>query len=201
MGKLQPDRHCDRNKEQYRKTLEIGLIIALSFALIGFQVFRKKQHGPKTKNVNLHEYVVVMVDNIPVTTQGGMPRPPSLPQIPLPTEDLFTPRDETIDTTHIDLAENLSLFDLDLDDLFTDEDVVEIGAVLPEAMVGGYVRLKIMVDNNGWVDSVKVLENTTGVKAFENLAKKSAYRTRYIDDRAEREKSRWITRFFNFRKK
>jgi len=201
MESIRTGRHCDQNKQQYRTTFEIALIIALSLALIIFQISRKKHIRSKLKNVNIHEYVVVMVDDIPMTTQGGAPRPPSIPNVPISSEDIFIPEDETIDTTNLDLAENLSLLDLDLDDLFEDDDVVEIGAVLPESMVGGYVALEIMVNYDGWVDSVKVLENTTGVKAFEDLAKRTAYRTRYIDGRLEREQTRWIKRFFNFRKR
>ncbi len=194
------EKHHDPNKQAYRKTLELALIIALSLASALFLVSRKVGYAKK-KTVNVENIIMLAVDDIPVTRSEGTPRAPELPRVPLPSEDALIPEDATIGTTDLDFSQDIPLPDSDPGDDFEDEGYTVVGNVLPREVIGGFVELAIMVNYDGWVDSVRVVSNTTGEKAFEHLAVKTAFRTRYIDERAVEKNSRWIKRYFNFRKK
>jgi protein TonB len=99
MSKKNPDVDL---RLRYKKTLELGLIFALSLIIfilfflrdINFQVKETKAEVPE-----------IMVEDIPQTEQIKRPPPPARPQVAVPSENEDIPEDETIETTELDLSE------------------------------------------------------------------------------------------------
>ncbi len=98
---LQKVRH-DPLKEQYPKTLELGLIGSLLINLLLLQAFRTEFRTEL--NVEPVE-MQIEVEEIPPTEQTYRPPPPARPAVPIPTESEDVPEDETIEPTEFDLSE------------------------------------------------------------------------------------------------
>ena len=110
MGKSVGEGVHGSEKLSYRTRFELGLLLALGSMVLLFGLSRRIPHyGRKDRGGG--KYVVFALDPIPVTKQGGIPRPPNLPQVPMPTEDEYLPEDETIDSTRLVLTEGIPLLD------------------------------------------------------------------------------------------
>jgi TonB family protein len=198
---------------KYRVRFEQGMILSLVCAILVFGVSRRM--GQREIKGKQGPYIISSVDIIPVTKYGGIPRRPTLPQVPIPSEDERLPDDETIDTTELDLTKGLPFFD-GFGDGVPGGLIVKSGSgprpireVIPEYPederkrgVEGVVELAILVNSQGGVDSVRVVLNTTNSRLLERSAVQAAFRSRYMPAKREGKKiSRWIQRPYRFEKK
>jgi TonB family protein len=184
-------------KAKYRVRLEKSMILTLITCIALFCLSRRIPTRPK-KIIKLAKYITVTPDMTPVTRTGGIPIPPSYPEVPIPSEDEFMTADETIEYTDLDLSEDLPWYD---------GEYGHPGAQFEEPpeskfeddrlqAVSGEVRLAVLVNEFGQVDSVRVILNTTRSKSFEEEAIFNAYRTRY---KLQKHEAQWIERPFYFK--
>lgn len=216
LGKVTRDGAAGKEKAEYRIRLEQALMFILGIMISLFILSRRIPYRQK-KEWGLGVFSVLSIDMMPATTQGGILRPPTLPKVPVPSEDEYLPEDETIDSTRLNILEGIGLFD--------GEGIIggggrgsgfgggmgprPIGDVIPEYPeeemkrgVEGVVELAILVNDMGRVDSVQVLTNTTLSKSLERAAIQAAYRSRYLPARRDgRRISRWIRRPYRFERK
>ena len=186
------DTDMDNLEKKRHLRLENTLLLKKSIAaslVIFIIVFSFSKRHVHRKQIPQFALSTVFVD-IPVTdSRGAMPRPPDLPQVPIPVEDDYVPPDATIPDTDFKIDEGIPLFD------GTSEAGLGAGGAAPrpvvEAMphypqelreqgITGVVTLNILVNTAGRVDSVIVLGNSSGNRVLERYAKRAAYRTRYL---------------------
>lgn len=197
-----------KEKASVQIRLERGLIFSL---LLMITVFLSSQRIPlrKKKTYQLSTLTTVAMDIVPKTTQGGLKRPPNLPQVPIPVEDEYLPEDETIELTDLDLFEDIPLFD---GDGTGGSAMVGVGRprpireVIPEYPkserskgFAGEVILEILVNATGHVDSVRVLNNTTRSRRLAQAAVDAAKRSQYMPAKRDgRPVPIWIQRPYRF---
>ncbi len=89
-------------KLQYRKTLELGLVVSLTLMLVLFHALPQINVTP---NVTEAKALEIKIEDIPPTEQVRRPPPPPRPSVPIPTEREDVPEDITIESTELDLTE------------------------------------------------------------------------------------------------
>lgn len=196
-------------RRRYRVRLEKALVLSLTALTLLFGISRRMPQRKKRVAV-FSGSSLASVDLTPITQQGGIPRPPTLPQIPIPTEDEFLPEDETIEETTLEILENIPLFDgfgrgtgFEGSGGFGPRPIRE---VIPEYSkeernrgAQGVVELYILVNSEGYVDSVRVLVNTTTSRILEQAAIRAAKMSQYVPaTRDGRNVARWIRRPYRF---
>ena len=87
-------------KLDYKRLIELGLIISLSVCIVSMQLFKKLKVKSIFSSMNISE---LQVDDIPETKQEKKAPPPARPTVPIASEDEDLPDDETIDDTIFDL--------------------------------------------------------------------------------------------------
>ena len=87
-------------KLQYRRILELGLIISLLLHIFLLQAYKKVRVREMRREVSLE---AISVEEIPTTEQERQAPAPSRPTVPIASEDETLPEDETIDFTNLDL--------------------------------------------------------------------------------------------------
>ena len=87
-------------KLDYKRLIELGLIISLSVCVVSMQLFKKLSVKSVFSSMNISE---LQVDDIPETKQEKKAPPPERPTVPIASEDEDLPDDETIDDTIFDL--------------------------------------------------------------------------------------------------
>jgi len=193
----------------YRVRMEKALIAALGLFSLLFLLFRHAPRNrliPKPVSLNMVSY-----EMIPATRQGGLPRPPNLPSVPMPTEDEFTLEDETIDETALDPDMDIPLFDSDgpwgrgtvggLTPRPVREVIPEYSETERRRGIRGDVILDILVNAEGKVDSVVIVQNSTLSQHLAAAAKAAAYQSLYVPaHRDGKPVSFWIRRPFRFGK-
>lgn len=199
----------ERERAVYGVRFEKALVITLGCTILMFGLFRRvPRDGPRERRIVA--FSTTTLDMVPITSHGGIPRPPNLPQVPIPTEDEYLPEDETIEVTKLDLMEGIPVFEGD----GSGEVRSGLGAmgarpvrdVLPEYPeeerregVEGVVELAILVNPAGEVDSVRVLRNTTQSRRLERAAVQAAYKSRYLPEQKDgKGVFRWIRRPYRF---
>jgi len=89
-------------KLKYKKTFELGIIVALFLVIaivMGFKRFEPSRVEKKEVDIKIE------VKEIPKTEQIKRPPPPARPAIPIESEDEDIPDDATIEMTDLDLSE------------------------------------------------------------------------------------------------
>lgn len=204
-----PGGAASEDKRGYRIRFEKSLLVSLSTAIL---VFLVSKHMPvrRLKIPSFTGIGISTVDMIPNTRQGSMSRPPDRPVVPIPSEDEYLPDDETIETTELDLLEGIALFDT-----FgsggpaagfgggTPKPILEVPQRYPlrerRRGVEGVVVLSLFVNARGNVDSVRVLDNTTGSEVLRDAAMEAAYASRYEPARREGKRvPSWFERLYRF---
>ena len=205
----------DHNELQFKSThkrlnsqllFKKSLIASLLVFIVLFTIFRRIPQG-KFKQRKIIINGITTID-IPVTTQGGIPRLPTLPDVPLPVEDEYVPADETIQDTDLELYEEI----VRLEKYGEGSGAVEIRPrpikdVIPEYPekerrqgITCEVVVNLLVNSRGFVDSVEVISNTTDNMNFIRAAKKAAYQTKYLPARYNNENfARWIKRKYTWK--
>jgi protein TonB len=186
--------YCSLTKEdrafqadiQYRKILELSLLISLTLFLILFQVSKRiEERALKLRTPDL----VFNVEDIPQTQQMQKTIAPSRPSVPIASEDEALPDDETIELTFLDLDEvpppppPLPTQEDQSQFVFVpyDEAPEPIGGVAailrnieyPEvgkrASIEGTVILHVQIDEKGVVRNMRVIKGI-GFDIFETAA-------------------------------
>lgn len=78
----------------YKKVLELGLIISLGLHVIVMQIFKKIVVSSTIDDVKLE---IIQVEDVPQTQQQKQAQAPARPTVPIASEDEDLPEDETID--------------------------------------------------------------------------------------------------------
>lgn len=207
-----PDGASSEDKRVYRIRFEKSLLVSLSLSII---VFVLSKHIP-TRRLKIPSFMgigITSIEMIPNTRQGSTARPPDRPVVPIPSEDEFLPEDETIETTELDLLEGDPLFE----GFGTSGPAFSLGGGMPRPIrevipeypreerrrgFEGVVQLSLFVNTRGNVDSVRVVENTTGSQRLLEAAIEAAYASRYEPAKRNGEKiARWIQRPYRFEKR
>lgn len=164
-----------KRKDNYRKNLEIGLMISLVSSIIIFQGWKSIEHNkPVTKDLQL----VINVADIPQTIQQQRIPAPSRPSVPIASEDEMVPEDETIELTGLNFEEIplpppplVEADDTIMPFVPYDEPPVPIGGyaalqrnlVYPNvarmAGIQGVVILGVQIDTEGNVKGVRILKS------------------------------------------
>ncbi len=87
-------------KFQYKRVLELGLVISLILHIILMQGYKKVVRHSQLQDVKME---ALTVEDIPQTKQEKAAPAPSRPTVPIASEDEDLPEDETIDFTDLDL--------------------------------------------------------------------------------------------------
>lgn len=183
----------------YRRRMELGLVITLSVLLILIHVLPKRMHTAELEIV----YVDFNIENVeipPTTRQQARIAPPLLPQLPIPSEDEWLPEEATIDESILELA-FLELPDPPSELPYDGQRRLVFRAKKKEKHTekrrkGKDIVLALMVDVHGQVDSLYVVKNPSGDADILAEAIRTAYRTRFIDDRPKNKAVHWIKRKF-----
>jgi TonB family protein len=196
-------------KRRYRVLFEKALLTTLICVILFFIVSRRV-HEKNRRISFVPGFTTMTIDMVQATKHGGMPRPPDLPQVPIPVEDEYLPDDETIDIFQFDPTEGISLFDgvgsmpdgggmggMGLKPIR--EVIPEYPKDLRKKGIEGIILLSILVNSNGAVDSVEVLQNTSMSRRLERSAIQAAYGSRYVPAKRDGKKiACWIRRRYEF---
>lgn len=200
----------DEEKGKYLVRTEKALIATLCLSIIFFNLFRRI---PDRRIPRWRPGIgtIASIEMVPATRRGALRRPPNLPVVPIPSEDEYLPEDETIETTELDLLEAIPLFDGSGDGSIMGggmgpRPIREVIPEYPKAEqrrgVEGIIELSILVNRQGYVDSVKVVSNSTSSQVLEQAAIHAALRSQYVPAKRDGEKvARWIRRPYRFERK
>lgn len=92
-----------KEEKEYRKTIELGLIVSLLILIIFFQT--SKRYEVKKLVAMKPSILINVVEEIPQTVQQDRTPAPSRPSVPIASEDESLPEDETIELTNFDFTE------------------------------------------------------------------------------------------------
>jgi TonB family protein len=176
----------------YRRRLELGLIVALSMSLLVFYFMRDWR---MVTSLPESQPIVLTVENIPQTRQPGMRRPPPpRPAIPIPSESEAIPEDETIEPTTLDLSIGPIASTGDFDGIGGQTIPPRpLAFVVPEypeddrkKEIRGEVKVSLEIDATGKVAKAVVIENTTGSARCAEAARRAALASRFMPARDAR---------------
>jgi len=191
--------------EQYQIILEKSTILALVLVIILFIVFPKIKVGKPIKTPGIG--TALTLEDIPITRQGTLRKPPPRPVIPIPSEDDLIPDDVTIEDTELtfeSLAQSAgSGVGLGQIDIFQPRPIFEVIPEYSEDLqkkgIEGIVKLHLHIDQTGKVIDVIILENTTGSSVCARAAKEAALKGRYIPAKKDGKPADiWIARVYTF---
>ncbi len=187
-------------KSIYCLRLEKSICLALAMLIIVPLVWRRTKSNDE---ITKFKPILTMenLDLTPHVRRRGTPAP-LRPEIPIPVEDAFISPEETITMTDLDLG-NINAPDFPDYEMTGDESDIGDEGISAAAQLNekGYVKLSILVNAAGYVDSVLVLENTCMSKVFEICCFNTAYRTEWKDNKKKQwlEKIIWYKDPKNFR--
>ncbi|MCD6117346.1 energy transducer TonB [bacterium] len=193
-------------KSEHSVLLKRSLIVTL---IIFILIFNMSKRFSPLHNKQLHfDYADIFLD-VPVTdSRGAMPRPPDLPKVPIPVEDDYVPPDETIPDTDFDINKGIPLFDGNTESgigsgASAPRPVLEVIPSYPEKLrkhgIGGIITLDILVNTMGFVDSVKVISNSSRSSILAKSAVNAAYKSKYLPAKVRGELvSYWLRRSYKF---
>ncbi len=191
--------------EQYQLLLEKSTILALILVIILFIIFPKIKVGKPIKTPGIG--TALTLEDIPITKQGTLRKPPPRPVVPIPSEDDLIPDDVTIEDTELTfetfaqssgsgaLLGEINIFQPR--PIF--EVIPEYSEDLQKKGIEGLVKLHLHIDQTGNVIDVVILENTTGSPVCARAAKEAALKGRYIPAKKnDKPTDIWIARTYTF---
>jgi hypothetical protein len=207
MGPLTPSPCGSFYKDPfYRKRLEKSIICALLLTIFIFS-FSKRKTRKALPPVEINIASIVTLDTPPPTSRKHSGSTvPQKPSIPLAAETEFIPEEMLPDTLpnangNSNLLWNDMLEGIGLPDPGGVEDFGGDPGDRGAAYQPGFVELNILVNREGRVDSVMIIENTTRSVYMANKALQKAYRSLFILPwkRSDGE-TMWIQRKYWFKK-
>ena len=171
-------------KTLYQKTIKKSLLISLILIIFIFHLFPKFESQQHEQEI---VYINILVQDIPITSQGVFRPPPPKPAVPIPSEDETIPFDETIEETDL----NFDIVPLSMNGYHGIGSAIVPARPLTLAFpeypeediknkISGIVKLHVNVNKRGKVVEIVVLENTTNSKRCAKAAKKATYKCKYI---------------------
>lgn len=197
-----------QRESQYKKTLELGYIIALLLVIILLHLSKRYEVTIPliTHHVNQDHFIV---EEIPSTRQGMPTRRPARPEVIIPVTEDVLPEDETIELRDLSNFTQPGGYPGAASGESTTPDVLPrpIAEVFPEfprealkAGAEGKVLLHLLVSESGSVSEIVVLENTTGNTECVVAAKKAAKRNKFIPaQKSGKNVSMWIEKSYIFK--
>lgn len=192
-------------REQYQILLEKSTLLALFLVIILFLIFPKIKVAKPVKIEGIGS--ALTIEDIPITRQGTLRKPPPRPLVPIPSEDDMIPDDVTIDDTELTF-ESFSLSSgsgatLGQIDIFQPRPIFEVIPEYSEDLqkkgIEGVVKLHLHIDETGRVIDVVILENTTASSDCAKAAKQAALKGRYIPAKKDgKPADLWISRTYTF---
>jgi TonB family protein len=170
----------------YRRRFELGLIVALSLALLVFYLMHDWRMIASTPE---YKPIVLQVENIPPTRQPGARRPPPpRPALPIPSESETIPEDETIAPTTLDFSlgqmASAGNFDGIGGQTAPPRPIAFVVPEYPESdrkkEIRGEVKVSLEIDVTGKVVKAIVIENTTGSMLCAEAARRAALASRFM---------------------
>jgi len=122
---------------QYKKYLELGLIVSLLLNILLMQGYKKVKIKAANRTARLSAF---QVEEIPQTQQQKQAPAPSRPTVPIASEDESLPEDETIATTELDFNEELPPPPPPPED--QGDAIVFVPYDEPPAPIGGFVAIQ-----------------------------------------------------------
>lgn len=153
---------------------------------------------------------IAVVPDIAPTVQGSPARSPSRPKVPVPVPMEDLPEVIPVDEFKVSLEE----FDAgmgmggtgrqtSLPGAGNPRPIVEVIPAYPDRLrkqgVAGLVELGLLVNQDGMVDSVWVLRNTTSNQELEHLAIDAAFRSKYMPLASRGKMALRVVRQYEFR--
>ncbi|HDQ45901.1 MAG TPA: energy transducer TonB [bacterium] len=123
-------------KLQYKKLIELGLVISLALHIVLLQAFKKVGVRGAFEDVR---YDIIRVEEVPLTQQQRQEQAPSRPTIPIASEDESLPDDETIDFTQFDISDEAPPPPPPPDD---DDAIVFVPYDEPPEPIGGFAAIQ-----------------------------------------------------------
>jgi TonB family protein len=191
--------------EQYQLVLEKSTILALVLVIILFVLFPKIKVGNPIKIEGIG--TALSVEDIPITRQGTLQKPPPRPVVPIPSEDDLIPDDVTIEDTELTFESFAQSSGLGTAvgqiNIFQPRPIFEVIPEYSEDLqkkgIEGLVKLHLHIDQTGKVIDVIILENTTGSSVCGRAAKEAALKGRYIPAKKDGKPTDiWIARSYTF---
>jgi TonB family protein len=191
--------------EQYQVILEKSTILALVLVIILFLTFPKIKVSKPIKTPGLG--TALSLEDIPITRQGTLRKPPPRPVIPIPSEDDLIPDNVTIEDTELTFesfaqssGSGAALGEINI---FQPRPIFEVIPEYSEDLqkkgIEGIIKLHLHIDQTGQVIDVIILENTTGSSVCARAAKEAALKGRYIPAKKDgKPTDLWIARAYTF---
>lgn len=187
------------NKIYYFRILKISLIISLSIIIVLFYSFPKFGRLAKSRTNTIQ--IEVYISDIPVTQQPKDKRLP-VPQkpkgyIPVPGIDEELPAELNIlqskgivSGTNVPMGVPVEI---------AAKPILEIYPQVSGVTCKGVIRLLLLVNRFGRIESVEILENTTSSKHCLKLAIQAAKKSRWIPAKVNNEiVDSWVTKIYKF---
>ena len=200
----------------YRKVFWFSLLASLLAHAAVFGIFPSFAVNAYEKN---QEAVIIQLEEIPETRQQRRPPPPPRPVVPIPTDSEDIPDDITIETTELDLLDDLppppafdDLAGMEVEE--EEEEIVDIWKVekkptpkkqakpsYPEiarkAGIEGTVTVYVLVDKRG---KVEALGQIHGNEVFHEAAKEAAWKWEFTPAiQNDKPVKVWVSLPFKFR--
>ncbi len=186
-------------KQKDRQIFRVSLIVSLSMLIILFYFFPKYDISQNNPDKKLQ--IKIYVSDIPLTVQKTSERPKAPPKpaglIPVPAEETELPEEfdleKSIDGSDIGpLAEGVPAE-------IPARPILEVYPDVSGTSCKGFVRILVLVDNQGKVTSVEILDNTTGSQKCLDLAIKAAKQTQWLAAKVgDKTVDSWVTKTYKF---
>lgn len=184
---------------RYRRTFKFALILSLFIWVVFFYLFPKfKMISPsEEKRIDIKIYV----SDIPQTLQknNATSPPPAKPYgfIPIPAEEADFPEEITFST--IPGSGKATSFASGIAPEVPPKPILEVYPTVSGVSCSGHIRLLLLVNKNGIVESFEIVENTTQTDTCVALAIEAAKKSRWIPAKVNnRAVDSWVTKTYKF---
>lgn len=191
--------HGQKKDAYFSRVFKVSLLISLFLVAAVLYLFPRFEALPDIRNETIQ--VKIYVSDIPVTRQEKLQSsPPRRPigVIPVPGEEAELPDQFVLDkftelySTPETLADGLPAE-------IPAKPLLDVYPDLSGTSCRGIVRLLLLVNKSGRVESVELLENSTGSPRCLRLAKEAARRSRWLPAKVrESAVSSWVVKTYKF---
>ncbi len=189
-----------KSKELFYK----ALVVSLTLVILLFQAFKRLDLFV-AEPIELSASDLIFIEDVPITRQEIKQPPPPRPVVPIPTDDPSIPEDLTIEETELDLLPLPPIAALGSAgvSITPPRPIAEVFPEYPSSEkkrgIEGEIELALLVDEDGMVQNVQTVKNSTSSEACERSAVQAAYQTRFIPAKRKNIKvSVWIHKIYKF---
>lgn len=183
---------------EYRKVIRISLLISLLSLSMVFYLFPRFDKNFLISRANIP--VQIYVSDIPQTSQKqGRPLPPRRPEsgIPIAVEDADLPQELSLDKLPGLQLEDEGTVGIPVED--PARPLLEVYPNVSGVMCKGFVSLLLLVNEKGEIESVQLLQNSTGSKKCSQMAIEAAKKSQWMPARVDNKPvSSWVEKLYKF---